>query len=57
MLVTVDGLQFHCVQDGQGSDLILIHGLGGSLHDWDACTPFLSHHTRLAFLAGIDLSR
>lgn len=47
MLVTVDGLQFHCVQDGQGSDLILIHGLGGSLHDWDACAPPLSRHHRV----------
>jgi 3-oxoadipate enol-lactonase len=45
MFTVVDGVRFHYAQDGQGTDLILIHGLGGSLHDWDASTPeFAKHH-------------
>src|SRR5262245_8459475 len=47
MFTVVDGIQFHYTQDGQGTDLILIHGLGGSLHDWDACTPHLAGHYRV----------
>src|SRR5438876_639068 len=32
---------------GQGTDLVLIHGLGGSLRDWDPIVPELSRHHRL----------
>nr|WP_242650966.1 alpha/beta hydrolase [Yoonia tamlensis] len=32
--VTVDGLQVHYVQEGQGPDLILLHGAGGNLRDF-----------------------
>ena len=47
MFTVVDGLRYHYAQDGQGTDLILIHGLGGNLHDWDACTPDLARHHRV----------
>ncbi len=47
MFTVVDNLRFHCTQEGQGTDLILIHGLGGSLHDWAACTPDLARHHRV----------
>jgi len=47
MYRTIDDLQIHYAQDGQGTDLILIHGLGGSLHDWDASTPSLSRCHRV----------
>lgn len=32
--VTVDGLQVHYVQAGQGPDLVLLHGAGGNLRDF-----------------------
>ncbi|MGE0827136.1 MAG: alpha/beta fold hydrolase, partial [Candidatus Binatia bacterium] len=47
MYATIDGLRFHYIREGQGSDLVLIHGLGGSLHDWDTALPVLSHHHRV----------
>src|SRR5919109_2013406 len=47
MYTVVNGLRFHYAQDGQGPDLVLIHGLGGSLRDWDALVPELSRHYRL----------
>ena len=39
MYTTVDDLRIHYALEGQGTDLILIHGLGGSLHDWDTLAP------------------
>lgn len=47
MHVTIDGLTLHYAQDGQGSDLFLIHGLGGSLHDWDECVAELARFHRV----------
>jgi 3-oxoadipate enol-lactonase len=48
MDVTIDGgLRLHYAQEGQGSDLFLIHGLGGSLHDWDGCVPELARYHRV----------
>jgi 3-oxoadipate enol-lactonase len=47
MFTVVDGVQLHYAQDGQGTDVILIHGLGGSLHDWDAYTPVLAKYHRV----------
>jgi 3-oxoadipate enol-lactonase len=47
MYIILDGLRFHYTHDGQGTDLVLIHGLGGSLHDWDAYTPDLTRHHRV----------
>lgn len=47
MDITIDGLRFHSEHDGQGTDLVLIHGLGSSLHDWDAFIPDLSRFHRV----------
>lgn len=47
MHTTIGGLRFHYTREGQGSDLVLIHGLGGSLHDWDAALPILTPHHRV----------
>ena len=47
MYTTVDGLRFHYTLEGQGTDLILIHGLGGSVHDWDVIAPLLAQHHRV----------
>lgn len=34
-------------QDGQGTDLVLIHGLGADLHIWDNDLPVFRHHHRI----------
>lgn len=47
MDTTIDGLRLHYEHDGQGSDLVLIHGLGGSLHDWDSFIPDLARAHRV----------
>ena len=47
MFTTIDGVRLHYEQEGQGTDLILIHGLGMSLRDWDGCTPDLAKHHRV----------
>lgn len=47
MFATVDDVQLHYEQEGQGTDLILIHGLGMSLRDWDAHIPELTRYHRV----------
>jgi 3-oxoadipate enol-lactonase len=47
MFITVNGVRLYYEQEGQGSDLILIHGLGMSLRDWDAHMPDLAKHHRV----------
>lgn len=47
MYTTIDGLRLHYAQEGQGTDLVLVHGLGGSLRDWDGVVPELSRHHRV----------
>ncbi len=47
MFTTVDGVRLHYEQEGQGTDLILIHGLGMSLRDWDASIPQLAQYHRV----------
>jgi 3-oxoadipate enol-lactonase len=44
MYATIDNLRLHYAQEGQGSDLFLIHGLGGCLQDWDIHVPELARH-------------
>ncbi len=46
MDIVLDGFRCSYVQEGQGTDLVLIHGLGGSLRDWDAFVPTLSRYHR-----------
>src|SRR5262245_40686774 len=48
MHVIVDGLRLHYSQEGQGTELFFIHGLGGSLHDWDACIAEFARHHRVS---------
>jgi 3-oxoadipate enol-lactonase len=47
MDIKIDGLRLRYAREGQGTDLILIHGLGGSLHDWDAIAPALAKYHRV----------
>jgi 3-oxoadipate enol-lactonase len=47
MHANIDGFRCHYVQEGQGTDLVLIHGLGGSVHDWDTLVPTFSRHHRV----------
>ena len=47
MYATIDGLQIHYTLDGQGTDLILIHGLGGSTRDWDYIAPTVAKYHRV----------
>jgi len=47
MFTMVDGVRLHYEQEGQGTDLVLIHGLGMSLRDWDQCTPELTRYHRV----------
>ena len=44
----VDGVALNFEQEGQGTDLILIHGLGADLHIWDADVPVLARHHRVS---------
>ncbi len=50
MHVSIDGLRFHYAQEGQGSDLVLIHGLGGHLQDWDIHLSDLARYHRVTRL-------
>jgi 3-oxoadipate enol-lactonase len=48
--VSVGDISLSYEQAGEGSDLVLIHGLGGDLHVWDADVPvFARHHRVLRF--------
>src|SRR5687768_11846391 len=47
MFTTVDNVRLHYEHEGQGTDLILIHGLGMSLRDWDAYIPELTRYHRI----------
>src|ERR1700741_4719379 len=50
MFITVNAARLHYEQEGQGSDLILLHGLGMSLRDWDRCIPEFAKHHRVSRL-------
>ena len=45
--IGVGDIAFNYEQKGQGSDLVLIHGLGGDLHVWDADVPVFTRHHRV----------
>jgi pimeloyl-ACP methyl ester carboxylesterase len=47
MRVTVGGVSLNFEQEGTGTDLVLIHGLGGDLHAWDADVPLFARHHRV----------
>jgi pimeloyl-ACP methyl ester carboxylesterase len=47
--VTVDGLKIHYIeQAGQGSPVVLLHGLPGTAEDWNEVTPLLAGHRTIA---------
>ena len=45
--VTVGDIALNYEQEGQGTDLVLVHGLGGSLRGWDADVPVFARHHRV----------
>jgi pimeloyl-ACP methyl ester carboxylesterase len=45
--VDVQGQQLRVYQTGVGPDLLLIHGLPGSIEDWETVVPELSKHFRV----------
>jgi 3-oxoadipate enol-lactonase len=45
--LTVGDIGIHYEQVGDGSDMVLIHGLGNDLHLWDADVPVLARHHRV----------
>jgi 3-oxoadipate enol-lactonase len=48
--VSIGDISLNYEQAGEGSDLVLIHGLGGDLHVWDDDVPvFARHHRVLRF--------
>jgi non-heme chloroperoxidase len=46
-LTTADGETMTVEVSGRGRPLLLVHGLGGSHHDWDAVVAPLSRHHRV----------
>ena len=48
--ISIGDISLSYEQTGEGSDLVLIHGLGGDLHVWDADVPvFARYHRVLRF--------
>lgn len=45
--VCIDDITLNYEQQGEGSDLVLIHGLGGDLRSWDADVPVFAGHHRI----------
>lgn len=45
--MTIGDISLHHEREGQGTDLVLIHGLGGDVHSWDAETPVFARFHRV----------
>ncbi|GIZ11432.1 alpha/beta fold hydrolase [Pseudomonas sp. NCCP-436] len=45
-----DGCRLHYQEQGQGEPLLLLHGLGSSIRDWEYQIPVFSHHYRVIAL-------
>ena len=45
--ITIDGINVHYRDEGQGDPVLLIHGTGASLHTWDAWAEELSKSYRV----------
>lgn len=43
----IGGVRWHYQQFGQGPDLLLVHGTGGSTHSWSHCIAELRQHFRV----------
>ncbi|MFN8625485.1 MAG: alpha/beta fold hydrolase [Candidatus Binatia bacterium] len=45
--LSVGDTHIHYEQTGSGTDLVLIHGLGGDLHMWDRAAPLFARYHRV----------
>lgn len=52
MFTQLNGVSHHYVSQGEGPPVVLIHGLGGTLHIWHGVTELLSLHHHVV---GLDL--
>jgi len=50
MFIELDGVRHHYVSKGEGPPVVLVHGLGGSLHAWYGVIENLSHHHHVVAL-------
>jgi len=46
-LVAAGGLRLHYLDEGSGTPLVLLHGLGGNCHVWDEHAPIFARHHRV----------
>lgn len=57
--VQTDRLRFHAVQWGEGADIVLLHGVGGSTHGWaplmDVLHPRVQTGSRSFRVTAVDL--
>ncbi len=44
---TIGDISLNYEREGQGTDLVLIHGLGGDVHSWDADAPLFGRFHRV----------
>ncbi len=57
--MSLDGQKLHYIEGGSGDPVVLVHGLGGSVQDWVALTPYLvrgGHHVYAMDLLGFGES-
>jgi len=45
--ITIDGNRIHYIQKGTGSDVLLVHGLPGSIEDWEDVIDLLAETYRV----------
>lgn len=50
MFIDLNGVRHHYVSKGEGPPVVLVHGLGGSLHAWHGVTENLSYHHHVVAL-------
>jgi 3-oxoadipate enol-lactonase len=50
MFLELNGVKHHYVSKGEGPPVVLVHGLGGSLHVWHGVLDNLSHHHHVVAL-------
>ncbi len=50
MFISLNGVEHHYISVGQGPPVVLVHGLGGSLHAWYGVTENLSLHHHVVAL-------
>ena len=45
--ISIDGMDVHYKDEGEGEVLLLLHSVNTSLHDWDNCSDDLNKHFRV----------